>query len=157
MWEIGFGLAGQRCWGETYPGGRVLPDHQEGRGWKTAEPLGVGWENPSFLYHPLWSTQRSTHTACGWKTLLIAVLMHFCSFYCSALSQILGEEGRYRGVKVASSEKENVGGRRNCVRQGVTKAPRREAGRGAEQGDREGRLGCAGEAVEAGRAGVERS
>lgn len=43
------------------------------------------------------------------------------------------------------------------VRQGVTKAPRREAGRGAEQGDWAGRLGCAGEAVEAGRAGVERS
>lgn len=43
------------------------------------------------------------------------------------------------------------------VRQGVTKAPRREAGRRAEQGDREGKLGCAGEAVEAGLAGVERS
>ena len=43
------------------------------------------------------------------------------------------------------------------VRQVVTKAPRREAGRGAEQGDWAGRLGCAGEAVEAGRAGVERS
>lgn len=91
------------------------------------------------------------------NSLLIAGLMHFCRFYCSALSQILGEEGRCRGVKVASSEKENVGGRRNCVRQGVTKTPRREAGRGAEQGDREGRLCCAGEAVEAGRAGVERS
>ena len=43
------------------------------------------------------------------------------------------------------------------MRQGVTKAPRREAGRRAEQGDREGKLGCAGEAVEAGLAGVERS
>ena len=43
------------------------------------------------------------------------------------------------------------------VRQVVTKAPRREAGKRAEQGDWECRLGCARVAVEAGRAGVERS
>lgn len=43
------------------------------------------------------------------------------------------------------------------VRQVVTKAPRREAGRRAEQGDWECRLGWARAAVEAGRAGVERS
>lgn len=45
-------------------------------------------EYPEEYPHSLWLED----------SLLIAVLMHFCSFYCSVLSQILGEEGRYRGV-----------------------------------------------------------
>lgn len=69
LWEIGFGLAGQRCWVKLILGAECFLTTRREKDGTPQSPLVWDGRIHLFSHHSLWSTQRSTHTACGWKTL----------------------------------------------------------------------------------------
>ena len=103
-------MAGQCCWGETYCGGDVhvvasgppvgkRMGHRRAPWGRQGSSAFLVWSGRIHLFSTRCGVPRGAPCkACSWKaSLLIAVLMHFCILHCSMLSQLLGEEGRYRG------------------------------------------------------------